>query len=336
MEIRKWPGGSTKWEESILWKLSIPNAAKKIFWRVCQNLLPTKENLLRRKVVKEPFCPISEQELKTILHALWDCSAARDIWGCSRRVFQKMTMEGRSFMQTMESIFSKCDLDDFAMFAQLSCHVWFCRNKWVHEGTFVDPNLILQKTVEDIMTYAQLQQKEPAENNVSTHLKAWLAPTQGWYKANWDVAIDKLNERVGIGVVLRDEKGQVIATMCKTRMGILELAMGEAYAAYHAVFLCRDMGVQNLILEGNVKQIVEAINSATGTWSLFGHLIEDTRRVLLTLPRWNCVFVSHEANEEAHRMAKVATTDVNDRIWRGTTPNCISDIILMEQLALSR
>ena len=36
--------------------------------------------------------------------------------------------------------------------------------------------------------------------------KAWSAPTREWHKVNWDVAIDKLNERVGIGVVLRDEK----------------------------------------------------------------------------------------------------------------------------------
>jgi hypothetical protein len=128
------------------------------------------------------------------------------------------------------------------------------------------------------------------------------------------VAIDKSNARVGIEVVLRDERWIVIAAMCKTRMGVLEPVTREAYAAYHAVRLCRDLGVQNLLLEGDAKQIVEAINLGTGTWSRFGHLIEDTRRTLLTISRWRCAFVHREANEAAHRLAKAATTDVSDNI----------------------
>jgi hypothetical protein len=93
--------------------------------------------------------------------------------------------------------------------------------------------------------------------------------------------------------------------------------------------------VQNLLLEGDAKQIVEAINSGTGTWSSFGHLIEDSRHMLFTLSRGRCAFVSCEANKVAYRLAKTATIDVNDRIWRDNTLHCISDIVLIERLALS-
>jgi hypothetical protein len=34
--------------------------------------------------------------------------------------------------------------------------------------------------------------------------------------------------------------------------------------------------------------------------------------------------VCREANEAVHRLAKGATTDVNDRIWRDAPPRCIS------------
>jgi hypothetical protein len=50
---------------------------------------------------------------------------------------------------------------------------------------------------------------------------------------------------------------------------------------------------------------------------------------------WKCNFVRREANEAAHRLAKAAITDVSDRIWRDTTPNCISGVVSMERLALS-
>jgi hypothetical protein len=57
------------------------------------------------------------------------------------------------------------------------------------------------------------------------------------------------------------------------------------FAAYHAACSCGELGLQNLIMEGDAKQIVEAINSSTSTWSCFGHLIDDTRRILSTFLR---------------------------------------------------
>jgi hypothetical protein len=52
----------------IIWGLPFPNAEKNFMWRACHNLLPTKDNLLRRWVVDDPFCPICTLEEKTIFH----------------------------------------------------------------------------------------------------------------------------------------------------------------------------------------------------------------------------------------------------------------------------
>ena len=74
LEDRKIPKSSNQVKASPLWKslwtLPIQNVAKNFFWRACHDLLPTKDNLLRRKVVKKPFCLICEKEPETILHAL--------------------------------------------------------------------------------------------------------------------------------------------------------------------------------------------------------------------------------------------------------------------------
>jgi ribonuclease HI len=110
---------------------------------------------------------------------------------------------------------------------------------------------------------------------------------------------------------------------------------GEALAAFHAVDFCREIGLKCINLEGDAKQVVDAINSPTMVWNRFGHLVEDTRRILHSLTSWKCTFVNREANEAAHGLARAAITNVSDRFWRDSTPNCISDIVLMEQLALS-
>jgi ribonuclease HI len=165
--------------------------------------------------------------------------------------------------------------------------------------------------------------------------KAWTAPNSDWKKANWDVAINKDQGRVGIGVIIRDEKGWVVTAMCRTRQGLLEPTTGEAFGAFQAAQFIMEMGLHNIILKGDAKQIVDAINSYTSTWSQYGHLVDDTWCLLCSLSRWKCIFTHREANEAAHRLVKAAMMDISDIIWRDQTPHCISDIVLMEQLALS-
>jgi ribonuclease HI len=318
-----------------MWKLAIPNAAKKIFWRACHNLLPTKDNLLRRKVVNEPLCPICEKEPETVIHALWDCPAAMDVWGNSKRTFQKCAIAGGNFIQMAEYVLSRSGVEDFGFFVQLARQMWFRRNKWVNEGIFINPNDIIRQTEELAEEFKKVNMPESTNGAVENidRKKKWEAPPHGWYKVNWDVAIDKLQQRVGVGVVIREENGQVVAAMSKTRQGTLEPTSGEAFAAYQATCLCKDLGLQHINLEGDAKQVVEAVNSLTSSWSKYGHLIDDIRRMLQSFTRWKCNFVHREANEAAHRLAKAATMDVNDKIWRNITPNCISDIVLMERFS---
>lgn len=39
-----------------VWKMKMPNKIRVFAWRVCQNILPTRENLIRRKVVPNDYC----------------------------------------------------------------------------------------------------------------------------------------------------------------------------------------------------------------------------------------------------------------------------------------
>lgn len=91
----------------------------------------------------------------------------------------------------------------------------------------------------------------------------WTSLPVGWYKANWDVAIDKLTRRVGIGVVVRDSNGQLIAARCLTRGGPLTPVLAdEALALYHAACHCKDLDGMPIILEGDALQVVTTVNSS--------------------------------------------------------------------------
>jgi hypothetical protein len=43
--------GNTVWK--MIWTIKILNVVKMLMWRACNDLLPTKQNLLRREVVND-------------------------------------------------------------------------------------------------------------------------------------------------------------------------------------------------------------------------------------------------------------------------------------------
>jgi ribonuclease HI len=68
---------------------------------------------------------------------------------------------------------------------------------------------------------------------------------------------------------------------CLTKMGMVEASIAaEAMAMYYAVSLCKMMGFQNLLLEGDAKVVFEALKERVPSCSRYGHLVEDTREVL--------------------------------------------------------
>ena len=81
--------GGAIWK--VQWKLKVPNKIKVFGWRACRNILPTRVNLVHKKIIQDNRCELCKIEAETGIHALWNCSVARDVWvGCSARL-QKCT-----------------------------------------------------------------------------------------------------------------------------------------------------------------------------------------------------------------------------------------------------
>ncbi|TXG59086.1 hypothetical protein EZV62_016915 [Acer yangbiense] len=64
---------SFAWWKS-LWKLHIPNKVKVFVWKACNNMLPSFENLARRRIPVLQLCPLCKSASESIMHGLWSCS----------------------------------------------------------------------------------------------------------------------------------------------------------------------------------------------------------------------------------------------------------------------
>jgi hypothetical protein len=78
----------------------------------------------------------------------------------------------------------------------------------------------------------------------------WRAPRAGWLKANWDAALNNTSRKMGIGVVVRNESGEVVAALAKVIPFVEDPTAAEAIAAWHAVNLCVDRGFHQVASVG--------------------------------------------------------------------------------------
>jgi hypothetical protein len=82
---------------------------------------------------------------------------------------------------------------------------------------------------------------------------------EGYIKINWDVFLDMLRKRIGVGVVARDHEGVLVSAMCATKDFIIEPTTVEAETAQKTVELSLQLGWQKLVLEGDVLEIVNIL-----------------------------------------------------------------------------
>ncbi|CAL9001637.1 unnamed protein product, partial [Prunus brigantina] len=63
-----------------VWVLNIPNKIKFFLWRCVWDFLPCGQTLYNRKIASTPICPICHHRAESVLHAIWSCEAAKEVW----------------------------------------------------------------------------------------------------------------------------------------------------------------------------------------------------------------------------------------------------------------
>jgi len=68
-------GESSKHQEvqlfwKSLWQLPVQPAERNFVWKVCNNILPTKETLFRKGILDDPYCPLCLTQPETFSHSV--------------------------------------------------------------------------------------------------------------------------------------------------------------------------------------------------------------------------------------------------------------------------
>ncbi|KAF5471762.1 hypothetical protein F2P56_008532, partial [Juglans regia] len=128
----------------------------------------------------------------------------------------------------------------------------------------------------------------------------WEKPRKGFVKANWDAAVERKQRKVGIGVVIRDEDGELLVAVEGQKFNTNQPAEAEAQALWKAMVICRDLRLEKVIFEGDAHVIVKAVNNASEDYSVYGSLIEGIKQLLKGRTNWIVEYTHRSNNVAAH------------------------------------
>ncbi|XP_068305033.1 uncharacterized protein [Pyrus communis] len=125
----------------------------------------------------------------------------------------------------------------------------------------------------------------------SIRLLRWQPPASGWIKCNFDAAWDENGSIGGFGLLFRDGEGGFLAAQVGREAGVRSALHAEAAAARAAALFLRRWSMEQVQVEGDALLVTSAIQNAGAAYSgHYGHLFEDTRKLLKEFRQWKITF----------------------------------------------
>lgn len=156
----------------------------------------------------------------------------------------------------------------------------------------------------------------------------------GVIKANWDAANDLQNQRMGVGAIVRNAEGLILASLCATVPYITDPSVVEVMMLWKTITLYRELDIQNLHIKGDALEIVWVLLLQDPCWSSYGHFVEDTRTLLNSFYSRYITHIHKEANEAAHRLANAAVHQSLNHVWRDSPLLFVYSIVFVQQSSL--
>ena len=88
---------------------------------------------------------------------------------------------------------------------------------------------------------------------------AWHPPDASWYKINFDGAFFVKENCAGVGVVIRNEQGLVMASLSQKIPLPFTVIEVEALAARRAVEFVAELGLDRIVLEGDSEILINTL-----------------------------------------------------------------------------
>lgn len=127
-----------------VWTLNVPNKIKHFIWRACRESLPTKKNLLIRKVTRTAICDHCNEEVEDTIYALWVCQVLKEVWWNEHYLRNQLSTRYVDFRDLWTGIINSEVSKLAERFAYVAWSIWHKRNATRMQSSSLPFNRIYQ------------------------------------------------------------------------------------------------------------------------------------------------------------------------------------------------
>ena len=135
----------------------------------------------------------------------------------------------------------------------------------------------------------------------------------------------------GIGVVIRDSEGMVIAVLSERISLPSTVEDVEALACRKAISFSIELGLQDVVFEVDSEIIYSHLVSDSTCMTAFGHIIEDSRWLATSLRSVSFSHVRRNGNRVADKLAKLTKFLYEPQIWIEDIHRDVTDYVTLDR-----
>ncbi|CAL1368219.1 unnamed protein product [Linum trigynum] len=322
-------GEANMWK--TIWSMKTPPKVRHFMWRFARVSLATGDQVSMRSERRGDDCPFCNLR-ETQVHLFGECSWVCRIWRASTLAKWFEMRDDKGCLEWVARVAQTATAEEFADWSVLLWFLWKERNAHLFNGAKLAEEEIVVRAQAYLDDYRQYQ--ETLENSPGPVMaKTWQRPATGKIKVNVDAGV--VDGGLGLGVVIRDDRGRfVLAAAKKVRYGG-DPEMGEALAGEFGLLLVRQHHLGSPVLETDCLTLVGKLSTAREVHTEVGVICRSICKLMEEIGGGEWRHVSRMANEAAHKMAHVNTRWNEAEVWFDRPPMCLLDQLKLDDVTVS-
>ena len=261
-----------------------------------------------------------------LVHALLHCLDLKPLW-CTRPKWNHGTLYAcSSFIDVFDFIFA--GNKELELFAAVIWTLWNRHNN-LRLGKSALPLDKVLEFAQEQLTGSETTNEWPSHPHgwATTH---WTTPDANGFKINFDGALFGDGDHAGIGVVIWNDAGLIMASLTQQIPLPTSVIEVEALAAIRALEFALELGFDNITLEGDSGLLIKNLMNGGNKLTHYGNIAADMLFLLSHFSKANISFVRRHCNQLAHSFARRAIIPPNMSIWMEEVPPNLESVFLAD------
>ncbi|XP_023900964.1 uncharacterized protein LOC112012818 [Quercus suber] len=155
------------------------------------------------------------------------------------------------------------------------------------------------------------------------------------FKLNFDAAIFANTSSSGVGVIIRNGRGEVMAGLSARGPSVMSSEEAEVLACRKALEFALDLGLLDLVVEGDNITVMRTMVSPRPNKSKLGHIYDDICKLASGFRSLSVECVKRSANSVAHCLARYASQVDEEMVWVEDSPPPALQALYLDSISLN-